>query len=211
MPIHQALWRDGQNLFHDDSGWALTSEVCRWYAGGLLAHLPALLAFCAPTTNSYRRLIPRVSGPCEARLSTVSRTAACRIPARNTAPGARRVKFWCTDPTANPYLALAAVIMAGLDGIRRRSEPPVDGAPELALRFPGGLGEALDALGADRAFLTGSGVFSDGLIDAWIKDRWEHHVLPVRSRPHPWELSHADVFGRVGAPRNAIEQEAACI
>jgi glutamine synthetase len=203
MPIHQTLWRNGENLFHDASGWALTSQVCRWYAGGLLAHLPALLAFCAPTTNSYRRLIPGVCGPTEARLSTVARAAACRIPIRNLAPDARRVKFCCADPTANPYLALAAVIMAGLDGIRRRSEPPVDGSPALAARFPASLEEALDALGADRSFLTGAGVFSDELIDAWIKDRWEHQVLPVRLRPHPWELSHADAFGGTAATRDS--------
>jgi glutamine synthetase len=197
MPIHQTLWRDGKNLFHDASGWSLTSQLCRWYAGGLLAHLPALMAFCGPTTNSYRRLIPGVCGPTEARLSTVARAAACRIPVRNAAPGARRVKFCCADSTANPYLALSAVIMAGLDGILRRAEPPVDGSPAMALRFPGSLGEALDALAADRSFLTGVGVFSNELIDAWIKDRWERHVLPVRSRPHPWELAHADVFGCV--------------
>ncbi|MDD5655749.1 MAG: glutamine synthetase beta-grasp domain-containing protein [Elusimicrobia bacterium] len=202
MPVHHALWKDGVNLFHDEAGWAATSELCRRYAAGLLAHLPALLAFCAPTTNSYRRLIPGVCGPTEALLSATLRTAACRIPARDGASAARRVKFCCCDSTANPYLAFAAAIMAGLDGIERRLECPVDGDPDgperglPAPRFPHSLESALEDLSADRDFLTASGAFSDAMIAAWIKDRWERHVVPVRSQPHPWELAHADIFGR---------------
>lgn len=198
MPMHQALWKDGRNLFHDDAGWALTSGLCRWYAGGLLAHLPALLAFCAPTTNSYRRLIPGVTGPTDAMLSTTRKTAACRIPARSPMPAARRVKFCVPDSMANPYLAFAAVIMAGLDGIEKRLDPSTDGGPAPHGVFPQCLESALDALNADREFLTGSGVFSDALIDAWIKDRWASQVVPVRTRPHPWELAHCDPFGQPG-------------
>jgi glutamine synthetase len=203
MPLHQALWKNDVNLFHDDSGWAATSELCRWYAAGLLAHLPAVLAFCAPTTNSYRRLIPRVCGPTETTLSTTARAAVCRIPTRDNSPAARRVKFCCCDSTANPYLAFAAVIMAGLDGVARRLECPLDGVPPCDARFPHSLEEALDGLSEDRGFLTARGVFSDGLIDAWIRDRWERHVLPVRSHPHPWEIAHADVFAQTQMITNA--------
>ena len=188
MPVHMAAWKDGRNLFHDAAGWALTSAACRGYAAGLLQHLPALLAFCAPTMNSYRRLIPGVCGPTRAILSTTEKTAACRIPARSDAPGARRVKFCCPDSTANPYLAFAAVIMAGLDGVERGLEAPTDGAA-AAGGFPHSLEAALDSLGADRAFLTAGGVFSDELIDAWTRERWARQVLPVRSRPHPQELT----------------------
>lgn len=204
MPLHQTLWRDGRNLFHDPDGWALTSELCRWYAGGILAHLPALLAFCAPTINSYRRLIPGIAGPIDALLSTTRKTGACRIPARNTAPAARRVKFCASDPTANPYLAFSAVIMAGLDGIQRKLEPAVDGAPLPARpRLPHCLESALEALDEDREFLTADGVFSHRLIDAWIAERWTSHIAPLRSQPHPWELANADLFVQPGGLRVA--------
>ncbi len=189
MPMHLALWKDGENLFHDGRGWALTSPLCRAFAGGILAHLPALAAFFAPTTNSYRRLIPGVSGPTEPILSTVDRSAACRIPARSTAPSARRVKFCSPDATANPYLAFAAVLLAGLDGVERKQEAPVDGSAPLRVRVPHSLESALDSLDADRDFLTEGDAFTEGLIDTWINDRWTRHVLPVRSRPHPWELA----------------------
>lgn len=189
MPVHVALWRNGANQFHDARGWALTSRRCRAFAGGLLSHLPALCALCAPTTNSYRRLIPGVAGPATPRISTADRTAVCRIPSRSTAPDARRVKFCCPDATANPYLAFAAILLAGLDGVERRLEPPVNGDAPMGVRVPHCLESALDALDADRGFLTAGGAFSDGIIEAWISDRWTRHVLPVRSRPHPWELS----------------------
>lgn len=195
MPVHTALWREGENRFHDARGWALTSPLCRAFAGGVLSHLPALAAFCAPTTNSYRRLIPGVSGPANPVISTVDRTAVCRIPARSTAPGARRVKFCCPDSTANPYLAFAAIIMAGLDGVERRLEPPVDGDRPMGVRVPHCLESALECLDADRGFLTEGGAFTDRLIEAWISDRWTRHILPVRSRPHPWELSRTEQFG----------------
>lgn len=195
MPVHVAVWRRGENLFHDERGWALTSALCRSFAGGVLAHLPALTALCAPTTNSYRRLIPGHSGPANPVISNVDRTAACRIPSRTPAPGARRVKFCTPDSTANPYLALAGIILAGLDGVERRLEPPVDGDRPSAARAPHCLESALDALDADRAFLTGGGAFTDVLLDAWIRDRWTRHVLPVRQRPHPWELEQTEQFG----------------
>lgn len=196
MPVHLALWKDGTNIFHDAGGWALTSRTARTVAGGLLAHLPALAAFCAPTTNSYRRLIPGVSGPGKAMLSAVDRAAVCRIPARSTSPAARRVKFCLPDPTANPYLALAAILLAGLDGAEKGIEAPVDGSAPLAVRVPHSLESALDSLDADRAFLTAGGVFTDALLDAWIAERWAKHVIPVRTRPHPWEQTETEQFGR---------------
>ncbi|MCR4295264.1 MAG: glutamine synthetase family protein [Elusimicrobia bacterium] len=194
MPVHAAVWRRGENLFHDELGWALTSALCRSFAAGVLAHLPALTALCAPTTNSYRRLIPGHSGPVNPVLSTVDRSAACRIPSRTAAPGARRVKFCLPDSTANPYLALAAVILAGLDGVERGLEPSIDGERTAGAAVPPCLEAALESLAADRAFLT-SGAFSDRLIDSWIMDRWTRHVLPVRLRPHPWEQAQTEQFG----------------
>jgi glutamine synthetase len=196
FPVHQALWKDGRNLFHDDAGWAMTSQLCRSYAAGLLSHLPALLAFCAPSTNSYRRLIPGISGPTTPTLSTTDRTAACRIPARSSAPGARRVKFCCPDSTANPYLAFASIILAGLDGIEGALEPSIDGDAPRGACVPHSLESALDSLSADRGFLTHEGVFTDSLIDGWIKERWARQVIPVRSRPHPEELSELEPFVR---------------
>ena len=197
MPVHLALWRDGENRFHDPDGWSLTSPLCRAFAGGLLSHLPALIALCAPTTNSFRRLIPGVAGPANPVISTDDRTAVCRIPTRSPAPEARRVKFCAPDSTANPYLAFAAIILAGLSGVERKLEPPVDRDPPLGVRVPHCLESALDGLDADRAFLTESGVFADPLLDAWIADRWTRYVLPVRTRPHPLELSQAEPFGNI--------------
>lgn len=195
MPMHLAAWKDDRNIFHDEGGWALTSRLCRSFAGGILTHLPSLLAFCAPTPNSYRRLIDGICGPTSAILSAVRRDAACRIPARSVAASARRVKFCCPDATANPYLAIAAVLLAGLDGVERDVEAPVDGHRPIGVRVPHSLEAALDSLDVDRAYLTRGGVFSDELIAAWTKDRWTRWILPVRSRPHPWELSHGDFFG----------------
>ena len=174
---------DGANLFHDEHGWALTSPLCRAFAGGVLSHLPALTALCVPTADSYRRLILGASGPVNPVISTVDRTAVCRIPARSSAPEARRVKFCCPDSTANPYLAFAAVILAGLDGVERRLEPPVDGDRPMGVRVPRRLEAALDGLAADRGFLTEGGAFTDQLIDSWIAGRRTSHIPPARTVP----------------------------
>lgn len=184
MPMHLSLWKDGQNLFHDADGWSLTSAVCRQFAGGLLKHAPALLAFCAPTSNSYRRLIPGAA-PVDLCLGT-GRLSACRVPARSPSPSARRLKFRLADGTANPYLAFAAVLLAGLDGIDAKLEPPTDERPSQAARVPHSLEEALDALKHDSGFL--SRAFPEGLVQAWMDDRWSRQVLPVRAQPHPAEL-----------------------
>lgn len=195
MPVHAAVWRRGENLFHDERGWALTSALCRSFAAGVLANLPALTALCAPTTNSYRRLIPGHSGPVHPVISTGDRSAVCRIPSRTAAAGARRVKFCVPDSTANPYLALAAVILAGLDGVERGLQPSIDGERPSGPGVPPCLEDALDGLSSGRGFLTSGGAFSDRLIDAWIQDRWTRHVLPVRLRPHPWEQAQTEQFG----------------
>src|SRR5437660_2481124 len=124
MHTHQSLWRDDENLFFDEMGYAQISDTARWYIGGLLAHAPALLAFCAPTTNSYRRLVPGYEAPVNLMYSQRNRSAAVRIPVYSTSPKSKRIEFRCPDPSANPYLAFAAMLMAGLDGVQRKLEPP---------------------------------------------------------------------------------------
>ncbi len=189
MFVHHALWRDGVNLFHDPQGWAYMSEAGRWFAGGLLRHAPALLAFCAPTVNSYRRLLPGNPGT-ERELSTTRTSAVCRVPAGTSGPvpASRRVKFCSADPSANPYLAFSAMLMAGLDGIEGRIEPLIDPAPEKIEPLPQSLEEALEALSSDRSFLTANAVFTDALIDGWLSNRWKQQILPIRAVPHPMEL-----------------------
>ena len=179
----------------DPSGYAGLSETARHYVGGLLAHAPALLAFCAPTTNSYRRLVPGYEAPVNLVYSQRNRSACIRIPMYSQSPKAKRIEFRCPDPTANPYLAFAAMLMAGLDGIERGLDP---GAPadydlfeeshgEIA-QVPGSLADTLDALEADHAFLTKGGVFSEDLITTWIDWKRENEVDVVRLRPHPAEF-----------------------
>lgn len=192
MPMHFSAWQGGRNLFHDRRGWALTSAMCRAFARGILTHVPSLAALCAPSMNSYRRLIRGVSGPTRSLLSQVDPMAVCRIPARSPSPDARRVKFCSADCTANPYLAAAAVILAGVDGVEKGFAAPVDGSPPLGVRMPHSLESALDSFTGDREYLRAGGSFSDALIQAWIKDRWIHSILPARSHPHPWEISHGE-------------------
>src|SRR5688572_6432612 len=124
MHVHQSLWNGDTNVFYDPDGYALISERARWYIGGLLAHALALLAFCAPTTNSYRRLVPGFEAPINLIYSQRNRSAICRIPVYSTSPKSKRLEFRAPDPTANPYLAFAAMLMAGLDGIKHKIEPP---------------------------------------------------------------------------------------
>jgi glutamine synthetase len=185
MPLHLSLWKGDANLFHDDEGWAMTSELFRWFAGGLLAHAPALLAFCAPTVNSYRRL-GAPGAPTSLVLSRAKPEAACRVPARMVEPHTRRLKFRLCDATVNPYLAFAAVLMAGLDGVVRKLDPPVEDA-RAALFLPRSLDEALEALEADHGFLEEAGVFAPELIAAWISQRRQSQVDALRALPHPME------------------------
>ena len=167
MHVHQSLWRDGDNVFHDPDGWERASRACRWYAGGLLRRARALCALCAPTPGSYRRLSAETGAPTKLLLSSSDEGALCRIPHRSPAPAARRLKFRLADPSANPHLALAGILLAGLDGVRRRLEPPLDGAPASAL--PRTVEEALDALQAEREFLLAGGL-RPALLDAYVEE-----------------------------------------
>jgi len=198
MHTHQSLWRDGETLMFDEQGYALLSETARHYVGGLLAHAPALLAFCAPTTNSYKRLVPGYEAPVSLLYSQRNRSAAVRIPVYFSSPKAKRVEFRSPDPTANPYLAFAALLMAGLDGIQRGIEPPdpVDEnlyelPPERQAQItqvPTSLDRVLDALEEDNEFLLQGDVFTTDLLEAYIEHKREE-VEEVRLRPHPWEFA----------------------
>lgn len=198
MHVHQSLWKDGENLFYDPEGYALLSKTAMYYIGGLLKHSPALLAFCAPTTNSYRRLVPGYEAPVNLVYSKGNRSAAVRIPMYSNNPKARRIEYRPPDPSCNPYLAFAALLMAGLDGIQNRIDPgpPLDKdiyelPPEEARRVPtvpGSLSETLDALERDHDFLLKGDVFTMDLLETWIEYKRKKEVDPVRLRPHPWEF-----------------------
>ncbi len=198
MHVHQSLFDEDTNLFFDPSGYGMLSDTARWYVGGLLAHAPALLAFCAPTTNSYRRLVPGYEAPINLVYSQRNRSACVRIPTYSDSPNARRIEFRPPDPSANPYLAFAAILMAGLDGIQHQIEPPapidadlyeLDGAAKAAVRStPGSLGEVLEALERDHEFLLRGEVFSESLIRTWIEYKRENELDPVQIRPHPYEF-----------------------
>src|SRR2546429_4385673 len=178
MHVHQSLWKDGENLFADKSGYAGLSQTAIYYIGGLLKHAPALLALCAPTTNSYRRLVPGFEAPVNLVYSQRNRSAAVRIPMYSKSSKAKRVEFRCPDPACNPYLCFAAQLMAGLDGIRNKIDPgePIDKdlyelEPEEAERVKstaGSLGEVLEVLEKDHAFLMQGDVFTRDVIETWI-------------------------------------------
>ncbi len=197
MHTHQSLWKDGTNLFYDKDGYAMLSATCRHYIGGLLSHAPALLAFCAPTTNSYKRLVPGFEAPVNLVYSVRNRSACIRIPTYSASPSARRLEFRAPDPSCNPYLAFSAMLMAGLDGVINEIEPPdpVDqnlyemSAADLAMirQVPGSLDEALAELERDNEFLMRGGVFTDDLIETWL-DYKKNDVDDLRLRPHPFEF-----------------------
>ncbi len=195
MHTHQSLWLGGETLMADPEGYAGLSELARAYVGGLLAHAPALLAFCAPTTNSYRRLVPGYEAPVNLVYSQRNRSACIRIPMYSDSPKAKRIEFRCPDAAANPYLAFAAMLMAGLDGIERGLDPGAPADYDLfeeqrgdVPQVPGSLAEALDALESDHEFLTAGGVFSTELLETWIDYKRETEVDAVRLRPHPAEF-----------------------
>lgn len=203
MHFHQRLERGGENLFYAADAYANLSDEARWYIGGLLEHGAAVLGFTNPSTNSYRRLIPGFEAPVSAIFSAGNRSAAVRIPAYANAPDTARIEFRPPDATANPYLSIAAQMLAGLDGIKRKLDPaelgfgPVDedifSWPEERRRtikaLPASLGEALDALENDSEFLVGSGVFSAELIKRWIaKKRDEAREVAIRTHPYEVEL-----------------------
>jgi glutamine synthetase len=198
MHVHQSLWRDGTNLFYDANGYALLSDQARWYIGGLLKHAAAVLAFAAPTTNSYRRLVPGYEAPVYLAYSERNRSAMIRIPTYSESPGARRLEFRPPDPSCNPYYAFAACLMAGLDGIQNKIEPPepqdvdlYELSPEEIAKIqavPGSLQEALNALEADQEFLLKGDVFTQDLIDSWLDYKRTEEDDQVRLRPHPYEF-----------------------
>jgi glutamine synthetase len=197
MHTHQSLWKGGENLFSDPNGYAGFSQMGLYYTGGLLKHAPALLALAAPTTNSYRRLVPGYEAPVNLAYSQRNRSACCRIPMYFGHPHAKRIEFRCPDPTANPYLAFAAMLMAGIDGIINQIDPgdPLDQnlydlSPEEAAKVkqvPGSLGESLDALEADHDFLLRGDVFTPDLISTWLEYKRVNELDAVRLRPHPYE------------------------
>jgi glutamine synthetase len=198
MHVHQSLWKDGQNLFFDAAGYAGLSKAACWYIGGLLKHAPALLGICAPTTNSYRRLVPGYEAPVNLVYSQRNRSAAVRIPVYSKSAKSKRIEFRCPDPSTNPYLCFAALLMAGLDGIKNKIDPgaAIDKdlyelePDELAkiTSTPGSLGEVLDALEADHQFLLEGGVFTRDLIENWIALKRERELAPVNLRPVPYEF-----------------------
>lgn len=198
MHTHQSLFKGGTNMFYDPKGYALISQLCKYYIGGLIAHGRALMALCAPTTNSYKRLVPGFEAPVNLAYSMRNRSAACRIPMYNTNPKAKRVEFRPPDPSCNPYLAFAALLMAGLDGVKRKIDPgqPIDknfyelSPQELAKVkvVPGSLEEAIAELEKDHKFLLEGGVFTQDVLDTWISYKKSKEVDDIRLRPHPWEF-----------------------
>ncbi|MBI3972644.1 MAG: type I glutamate--ammonia ligase [Chloroflexi bacterium] len=199
MHTHQSLWKEGLPLFYDAGGtYAKMSDLMRWYIGGLLKHCPAILAFAAPTTNSYRRLVPGYEAPINLVYSARNRSACIRIPLISDNPAARRLEFRIPDPSSNPYLTFAACLMAGLDGIINKIEPPppvdkdiYDLEPEEAATIqsaPGSLGEVLDALEQDNAFLRRGDVFTKDVIEHWIEYKRTRELEQVALRPHPYEF-----------------------
>src|SRR5215210_5989846 len=198
MHTHQSLWKGGEPLFFSETGYGGISDMARWYIGGLLTHAPSILAFAAPTTNSYKRLVPGYEAPVNLVYSQRNRSAAVRIPLVSKSPKAKRLEFRCPDPSANPYLAFAAMLMAGLDGVQNRIEPPdpvdkdlYDLPPEELAQVPqvpGSLEEALAALEADQDYLLAGGVFTPDLIETWINFKRLKEIDEVRLRPHPWEF-----------------------
>ncbi len=198
MHVHQSIWKDGKNLMFDPAGYAGLSDFAKWYIGGLLKHAPALLAFAAPTVNSYRRLVPGFEAPVNLVYSQRNRSASIRIPVYSKSEKSKRIEFRCPDTAANPYLLFAGLLLAGLDGVKNKIDPgaPADfdlyEASEKELRrirsTPGSLGEALSALERDYAFLLEGGVFTQDLITTWINYKRTNEINPINLRPTPYEF-----------------------
>jgi glutamine synthetase len=198
MHTHQSLWKDGQPLFAGD-GYAGLSETALWYAGGLLKHARALSAIIAPTTNSYKRLVPGYEAPVNLAYSRRNRSAAIRIPMYSASPKGKRIEFRPPDPSCNPYLAFASMLMAGLDGILNKIDAgdPLDkdiydlspeemkGVPSM----PASLDEALSCLEEDHGFLLKGDVFTEELLETYISYKRKSESEAVRLRPHPYEFA----------------------
>ncbi|MBT9313352.1 type I glutamate--ammonia ligase [Leptothoe kymatousa] len=198
MHTHQSIWKGGDTLMAGER-YAGLSDLATYYIGGILKHAPALLAFTNPSTNSYKRLVPGFEAPVNLVYSNGNRSAAVRIPLSGDNPKAKRLEFRCPDPTANPYLAFAAMLCAGIDGIKNKIEPPApidqdiyELSPEELAKIastPGSLKEALSALESDHEFLTTGGVFTEDFIQNWISYKLDTEVIPMDIRPHPYELA----------------------
>jgi glutamine synthetase len=199
MHVHSSLWNNGTNLFYRKGGYADLSETAIHYIGGILAHAPALLAFAAPTTNSYRRLVPGYEAPINLMYSQRNRSACVRIPVYSRSEKSKRIEFRCPDPSANPYLAFSAILLAGLDGIEKKVTPPAPIDKDLyslsrdekakVKSTPGSLEEVLHALENDHEFLLKGGVFTEDLIETWLTYKHKKELEPVQLRPHPYEFA----------------------
>ena len=197
MHTHQSLWKDGKPLFYDESGYGSLSDIARWYIGGILKHANSLAAFTNPSANSYHRLVKGFEAPINLVYSAGNRSAAIRIPITGTSAKAKRIEYRVPDGSANPYLAFAAQLMAGLDGIQNRIEPiePIDKdlyelPPEEAKSIPQlatSLEAALQALEDDHEYLLQGGVFDEDLINTWIQLKRDLEITPLAQRPHPYE------------------------
>ena len=198
MHVHVSLWKGGEPLFFDEAGYAGLSDMARWYIGGLLKHAASLTAFANPTTNSFKRLVPGFEAPVNLVYSQRNRSACVRIPIYSKSPKAKRLEYRVPDAACNPYLTFAAILMAGLDGVQNRIEPPrpvdrdlYDLPPEELAKVPqvpASLEEALDALEADHEYLLAGGVFTPDVIETWISYKRENEIAALRLRPHPWEF-----------------------
>ncbi len=197
MHVHFSIWKGGEPLFSGDRYGGL-SEVALWAVGGLLRHGKALVAITSPTSNSYRRLVPGYEAPVNLAYSSRNRSVAIRIPMISTSPAARRIEFRCPDPSCNPYFAFSAMLMAAIDGIKNRMNPGealdkniYELPPRELARIPstpGSLEQALEELERDHEFLLQGDVFTQDVIDTWIKWKRENEVMPVKLRPHPYEF-----------------------
>ncbi len=199
MHVHQSLWKNDKNIFYDEAGYAQLSETAKQYIGGLLDNGSATLAFGAPTTNSYKRLVPGFEAPVNLAFSQRNRSAICRIPVYSSSPKAKRVEFRAPDPASNPYLIFAALLMAGLDGIQNQTDPGLpmdvdlyDLPPEefaKVKQVPASLDDVLKTMEANHAFLLNGDVFTADVLEQWISYKRVNEIDPIRMRPHPHEFS----------------------
>ncbi|HSB47025.1 MAG TPA: type I glutamate--ammonia ligase [Candidatus Bilamarchaeum sp.] len=198
MHCHQSIWKGGKNMFDGDKVGGLSQEAL-YYVGGLLSHAPSLAAILSPTTNSYRRLVPGFEAPVNLAYSLANRSAAVRIPlVEDGNSAAKRIEYRPPDPSANPYIAFSALLMAGLDGIRKKTDPGeavteniYQMSKEKAAKIrklPGSLDEALHELESDHDYLLQGGVFTKDVIETWIDHKRHKELDQMRLRPHPWEF-----------------------
>lgn len=198
MHVHVSLWKQDKPLFAG-SGYAGLSEMAMYFIGGLLKHAKSLCAFTNPTTNSYKRLVPGFEAPVNLAYSQRNRSASIRIPMYSDNPKTKRIEFRCPDPSANPYLAFAAILMAGLDGVKNRIDPgdPLDKdiydmPPEELQNIPStpeSLAHALKELANDHDYLLQGDVFTEDVIRTWIKYKLEKEIKPMSLQPHPYEFA----------------------